>query len=100
MLPREASGTVGQWSRHPHTLHPTPYTLHHTPYTYTLHPTPYTLHPFLNPYSKQGFWVRVFRLEDAAHSRRERLVDVAWWREVRPFRNVQRFRGGLVFKGP
>ena len=26
-----------------------------------------------------------FRLEDAAHSRRERLLDVAWWREVRPF---------------
>ena len=70
-----------------HFLHPTPYTVHFTPYA--LHPTPYT--PHSKPETRDSNpEIRTLR------SSREKSVLITDRKLLR--RNVQQFRGGLVFK--
>ena len=85
------------------TLHPTPYTLHPTPYT--LHPTPYALHP--TPYTLHSARESECECEcDLSGDRYELVTDFGFkgiWRYLSGekqllCRNVNRFRGGLVFK--
>jgi len=71
-------------------VHPTPYTLNHAPYT--IHPAPYTVHPTPYQFGLPEDGEVVPDLHEDVVSLVPSVLTILL------YRNVQWFRGGLVFK--